>query len=202
MTDVSPIVLASASPRRRRMFEDIGIRFEVRPSGIDEVVLPGEQPAVFARRAAAEKAADVAGKIKREEARSPWIVGADTVVVLDGEILFKPRDEDDSARMLGLLSGRTHTVITGWAVGTHEGPWRVQHAETAVTFHALTEEEIEGYARTGEGRDKAGAYAIQGLGTYLVDRIEGNYFNVVGLPVSHVVRALIELGALEGFPVP
>lgn len=184
------------------MFEDLGVHFEVRPSGIDEVVLPGEEPAVFAKRAAAEKAADVAGKIWREENKRPWIVGADTVVVLDGDILFKPKDKDDAAGMLARLSGRTHTVITGWAAGRNDGPWKVDCAETKVTFHELKGEEIRGYARTGEGLDKAGAYAIQGLGTYLVDRIEGNYFNVVGLPISHVVRALIDLGALGGVFAP
>lgn len=202
MAESEFIVLASASPRRRRMFEDLGVHFVVRPSGIDEVVLPGEEPAVFAKRAAAEKAADVSGKIWREENQRPWIVGADTVVVLDGDILFKPKDEDDAVGMLARLSGRTHTVITGWAAGRHDGPWEIACAETQVTFHELTGEEIRGYARTGEGLDKAGAYAIQGLGTYLVDRIEGNYFNVVGLPISHVVRALKGLGALGGFFAP
>lgn len=193
------IVLASASPRRRRMFEDMGIDFEVVPADIDEAALPDEGPVEFATRAAGEKGLSVATRLKGE-GRTPWIVSADTVVVLDGEILTKPLDPTDAGRMMRKLSGRTHTVVTGWAVGRFTDRWISQHAETRVTFHRLSDAEIEGYVRTGEGMDKAGAYAIQEVGSYLVDRIDGDYFNVVGLPISRVVRALVELGAIERYP--
>ena len=128
------------------------------------------------------------------------MVSADTVVVIDGEVLTKPSGRDEAVRMLGRLSGRTHTVITGWAIGRRGERWDARAEETRVTFHRLTDAEIAGYADTGEGADKAGSYAIQGLGSFLVDRIDGDYFNVVGLPISKVVRGLMERGALrEGF---
>jgi len=104
--------------------------------------------------------------------------------------------------MLRRLSGKTHTVITGWAVGRHQGDWIAQHAETRVSFHELAATEIDAYVATGEGLDKAGSYAIQGVGAYLVDRIDGDYFNVVGLPIARVLRAMIEVGALPGYPLP
>ncbi|MCP4674832.1 MAG: septum formation protein Maf [Deltaproteobacteria bacterium] len=195
------MVLASASPRRRRMLEDAGIPFEVVPADIDEKMRGGESPDEYARRTAGEKGQTVGARL-REQGKTPWIVAADTVVVLDGRVLEKPRDEDEALEMLDRLEGRTHTVITGWTVGRDGGPWIVEHAETRVTFHELTVEQRRGYVATGEGMDKAGAYAIQDLGAFLVDRIDGNYFNVVGLPISHVVRALLEVGALPMFPLP
>jgi septum formation protein len=201
MSANDPIVLASASPRRRAMLADLGIPFEVVPADVVEARRAGESPAAFATRTAREKGEAVAARLS-DAGRTPWIVAADTVVVLGEEVLGKPRDAADARRMLTLLSGATHTVITGWTVGRHGGPWTAEHAATDVTFHTLTGAEVAAYAATGEGLDKAGAYAIQGVGTFLVDRIDGNYFNVVGLPVSHVVRALVAAGALEGFPLP
>ncbi len=147
-----------------------------------------------------EKGEDIRKKLAAAE-ESPWIVSADTIVVLGDEVFFKPKDADDARRMMRRLSSRTHAVITGYAVGRTGTDWLVSHAETNVTFHALTKSQIERYIQTGEGLDKAGAYAVQGLGTFLVERIEGNYFNVVGLPVSLVVRTLIEVGALPDFPL-
>ncbi|MCP4599478.1 MAG: septum formation protein Maf [Proteobacteria bacterium] len=200
MTAYKPIILASASPRRRKMFKDLGLEFEVIPAQIEEQIEPDEKPEAFTRRVAEEKARAVAERLK-PEGRNNWIVGADTVVVLDGEVLQKPKSADQAHTMLSKLSGRTHTVVTGWTLGRNSGPWIVEHAETSVTFHKLNIEQIDGYVVTGEGMDKAGAYAIQGIGTFLVDRIDGNYFNVVGLPISHVVQALIQVGALPTFPV-
>jgi septum formation protein len=201
MSSFADIVLASASLRRRRMFEDLGMQFEVAPADIDEAMNEGEAPGAYALRAAQEKARAVATAFAKG-GRTPWIVGADTIVVLGDAVLTKPGSRAEAARMLGRLSGRAHTVITGWVVGRHGGPWIERTTETRVVFHALSEEQIRGYAETGEGMDKAGAYAIQGLGAFLVERIEGDYFNVVGLPISLVMRALIELGAVRGFLSP
>jgi septum formation protein len=199
-TDIKPIVLASASPRRRALFEELQIPFIQMPSHIDEIRNPGEAPEDFAKRAALEKGEDVQKKLSAT-GESPWIVSADTIVVLGDEVFFKPKDAKDAADMMQRLSGRTHVVVTGFAVGRTGHRWRVSHAETSVTFHALTKSQIDRYVQTGEGLDKAGAYAVQGLGTFLVERIDGNYFNVVGLPVSLVVRTLIEVGALPDFPL-
>ncbi|MCP4196421.1 MAG: septum formation protein Maf [Proteobacteria bacterium] len=201
MNDLQPIILASASPRRRRMFDDLGLPFEVIPADIDEEMKPTESPEAFVRRAAVEKGKAVAARL-RAKGPNRWIVSADTIVVLGERVLCKPTGSVDARRMLSLLSGQTHKVITGWAVGRVEGSWTIKHHETRVTFHQLSQQQIANYVATGEGMDKAGAYAIQGIGTFLVDRIEGSYFNVVGLPISHVVRALIQVGALPTYPMP
>ena len=201
MSGVSPIVLASQSPRRRRLLEGLGILFRVVPADIDETRRRGEAPAAFAARAAEEKGRAVMDRLGRD-GDTPWIVSADTIVVLGDEILLKPRDIAEAERMIRQLSGRRHEVITGWAVGRMGEPWRVEHESTGVWFHDLGEAQIDGYAATGEGMDKAGAYAIQGVGAFLVERVEGCYFNVVGLPVSRVVRALVDAGALPAFPNP
>ncbi len=183
------------------MFEDLGLSFEVIPADIDEKRQPSESPEDFVRRAAEEKGRAVAAQL-RARGQNRWIVSADTVVVLGEKVLCKPIDREDARRMLSMLSGQTHRVITGWAVGQVEGSWRITYNLTWVTFHPLSGQQIENYVATGEGMDKAGAYAIQGMGTFLVDRIEGSYFNVVGLPISHVVRVLIEVGALPTYPIP
>jgi septum formation protein len=200
MNGQAPIVLASRSPRRRRLLEGLGIAFRVIPSEVEEARKSAEAPVPFAKRAALEKGEEVCARLGGQ-GDLPWIVSADTIVVIDGDVLFKPRDEADAGAMMRRLSGRTHTVVTGWALGRSGVTWHVDHAETSVTFHALSEEEIERYVATREGMDKAGAYAIQGIGAFLVDRIEGNYFNVVGLPVSRVARALVRVGALPYFPL-
>lgn len=200
MTNKDKLVLASASPRRMQMFAEIGLDVEVMPADIEERRADDESPEDFARRAAWDKARAVAERLWNSGQRR-WVVGADTIVVLREEVLMKPRDAFEARSMLRKLSGRTHTVITGWVVGRYGGPWMVEHACTDVTFHDLTEEQISAYVATDEGMDKAGAYAIQGIGVFLVDRIDGNYFNVVGLPISYVVRALIEVGALPAFPL-
>ena len=199
MTEPEKIVLASASPRRRRLLEEARIPFEVVPADVDETPLPGETPAELASRAAAEKGMSVAARLAGE-GRRPWILAADTVVVLETEILNKPRDPADAASMLRRLSGRTHTVVTAFVVGRMDDRWYVEHHATRVRFHELSTDAIAAYVATGEGADKAGSYAIQEIGAFLVDRIDGDYFNVVGLPVSRVIRALLAAGAIAAYP--
>jgi septum formation protein len=180
-------VLASASPRRRELLRNAGFDFDVQPSDVIEEVQPGESPEEFVRRAAREKAMHVA-------AYSPpdcLVLGADTVVVIEGEMLGKPSGPQDAVRMLRLLSGRTHWVHTG--ICLVRAPGRIealQHETTLVSFRELGEEEIRTYVASGEPLDKAGAYGVQGLGSKFVTRIAGCYFNVVGLPVSLVYGIL------------
>ena len=183
-----PLVLASASPRRRELLGLIGLSCEVIPADIDESWRNGEAPAPHAERLAREKAAAVAGS--RPGAA---VVGADTIVVLDGAILGKPRDADEAAGMLRLLAGRDHLVHTAVAVGYRE---RVVSAveTTRVRMRALDEATIAAYVATGEPLDKAGAYGIQGYGATIVERIDGDYFTVMGLPLFRLVVLLAEAG--------
>jgi septum formation protein len=176
------LVLASKSPRRQQILRDAGIPFVVRrPGDVPEVRLGNESPEVYVRRLAREKAQAVpvhTGEV---------VLGADTVVVIGGQVLEKPRDQADAMRMLALLSGREHEVITGVCLRT-ETQIIVDAATTRVRFVPLTEDELAAYAASGEPMDKAGGYAIQGLASKFIDRIEGCYFNVVGLPVALVYR--------------
>jgi septum formation protein len=180
-------LLASSSPRRRELLRHAGFDFEVCPSHIVEEIQRGEQPEEFARRAAREKALHVA-------ASSPpgsFVLGADTVVVIEGEVLGKPSDPQDAARMLRLLSGRTHQVHTGIClVRAPDEIEALKHETTLVTFRELDEEEIRSYVESGEPLGKAGAYAVQGLASKFVTRISGCYSNVVGLPVALVYEIL------------
>jgi septum formation protein len=186
------IILASASPRRSELLESAGIRFDVVPGHIDETPFPNEEPVAHVLRLAQEKAREVA---HREAGH--WFVGADTIVLCDGEIMGKPRNEADAERMLRKLSGRAHEVITGYAVyDRKEGRLKSDAVSTRVVFKELTDAEIFAYVTTGCPLDKAGAYAIQGGAAYMVERIEGSYTNVVGLPLCEVVAALKELGAI------
>ena len=181
------LILASASPRRRELLKNAGVDFEVRPSAVVESVGAGESPEDFARRAAREKALDVAAAVPA----GALVLGADTVVVMGNEILGKPTGSEDAARMLQKLSGSTHRVITG--VCLVRAPASIEaeeHETTLVTFRRLDEKEIQDYLATGEPFDKAGAYGIQGFASRFVTRIEGCYFNVVGLPVARVVELL------------
>lgn len=181
------MILASASPRRRELLRRAGIDCEVRRSSIPEVRQPGESGADFALRAAREKALDVAGSA----AAGSLVLGADTVVLVDDEALGKPVDAEDAARMLRLLAGRTHRVTTG--VCLVRAPRTIEALDsstTLVTFRPLDEAEIQEYTGSGEPFDKAGAYGIQGLASRFVTRIEGCYFNVVGLPVPLVYDML------------
>ena len=179
-----PLILASSSPRRRELLAQAGFTFEVRAADIDESRHAGEQPMDYVRRLALEKAQAIA-------ARNPGavVLGADTTVVLEGEVLNKPADRADAERMLRLLSGRTHQVHTGLAVVGGSG--RQSHVETTdVVFRAIAEEELAAYLASGDPMDKAGAYGIQGYAARWIPRIEGDYFNVVGLPLAAVVRLL------------
>lgn len=183
------IVLASASPRRAALLRQIGLEFDVIPSRIEEGVGVGD-PAEVAEALALSKAEDVAGVAGRA-----IVIGADTVVAVGGEILGKPIDCDDARRMLERLSGRVHSVVTGIAVIDAWAPRTVvDHEETRVWFKSLDPEEIDLYVESGEPLDKAGAYGIQGLGSVIVERIEGCYFNVVGLPLPRLSRILRTFG--------
>jgi septum formation protein len=186
------LILASASPRRRELLAQAGYTFHVFPAHIPEHRHPAEAPIEFAKRLALEKAEAIFRDKERDLGDDPdplVVLGADTIVVLGDEVLGKPVDETDAARMLRLLSGRTHEVITGVAVATSSGV-RVTAENTRVTMDPISEEEIREYVASGEPMDKAGAYAIQGLAGRWIPRIEGCYFNVVGLPLATVKKML------------
>ena len=188
------LILASASPRRAKILHDAGISFSVLSSAIDETPYPGETPQQLVQRLADAKAELVAAR-----AAGPAIlVAADTVVVLDGQILGKPRSTDEARRMLELFSGRTHSVVTGVSLIRLPEMDRRQFIETTlVQFAPLSRDEISRYLATEEPYDKAGAYAIQGHAGRYISRIEGCYFNVVGLPLARTIAALQELGWSE-----
>ena len=175
------LVLASKSPRRQQILRDAGIPFIVRASDIPEERRAGESAMDYVRRLAEEKASGVPMN------SAEVVLGADTVVVIDDQVLEKPRDSSDALRMLRLLSGREHEVITGICLRS-DSRKIVGTANTRVRFVALTDDELNAYVASGEPMDKAGAYAIQGLASKFIDRIEGDYFNVVGLPVALVYR--------------
>lgn len=185
------LVLASTSPRRRQLLAMVGASFELESPRVDEPSLWGSAPPEeLVVRLARAKAEEVAARRPQDV-----VVGADTIVVLDGEVLGKPRDRDEARRMLEKLSGRTHRVWTGLAV-VHRAAGREEVAaeRTDVTFRRLEPEEIERYVRLGEGLDKAGAYAVQGVGALFVERLEGCYFNVVGLPLARLAVLLSGFG--------
>lgn len=180
------LILASASPRRRELLQQAGVVFSVVPSNADEDILTGEAPAEYVLRVAAAKAEDVANKHQGH-----WVLGADTIVVVDDKILGKPKDTADGHRMLRLLSGRVHQVMTAFILLDPNGQeYRRQIIATTVTFKPLSDEQIQAYLATGEPFDKAGAYAVQGIGAVLVEKVEGSYANVVGLPIDEVLEVL------------
>jgi septum formation protein len=193
------LILASASPRRQELLRNAGISFTVQPADINETPLVGESPRECAERLAREKALAVFQSNPQQ-----CVLGADTIVVVDDAFLGKPRDAGDAARMLRLLSGRTHAVITGVClVGPLvSGQWSgANQAKTAsettlVTMCEISDDEIRDYVAAGEPMDKAGAYAIQGVASRWIPRIEGDYSNVVGLPVARVYAMLRERGAV------
>ncbi|HJP84720.1 MAG TPA: Maf family protein [Gemmatimonadaceae bacterium] len=187
------VILASGSPRRRQLLELIGIEHDVSPSNIDETLRPRETPRRHAERLAREKAATIA---TREPERIT--IAADTIVVINRKVLGKPRDADDARRMLSMLSGREHTVITAVAVARGR---KIRSAveEVKVKFRRLREEDIDAYIATGEPMDKAGAYGIQGFGATIVECVNGDYFSVMGLPLARLVMLLRDLGVRYHF---
>ena len=188
------LILASASPRRRELLAQAGFTFQVHPAQIPEDPRPNEDPIAYVARLAREKAQTVFAQLaaRPEVASDLAVLGADTTVTLDDQILGKPSDPADAARILRLLSGRTHHVITGVAIVT-AARTEVAAEVTAVRFLTLSDADIAAYIATGEPMDKAGAYAIQGLAARWIPRIEGDYFNVVGLPISLVATLLESL---------
>lgn len=190
------IVLASASPRRRELLRQIGIPFEVLAGEVPEYGRPESNPAELARALAREKAETVAARIV-----DGLVIGADTIVVVDGRVLGKPADPKDAAAMLRTLSGRTHQVITGVAVADRRAGATVavdvEHASTDVSFLPWSDADIDAYVATGEPLDKAGAYAIQGYASVLIEGVRGCYFNVVGLPLALLAQML----RARGLPV-
>ncbi len=193
-----PLVLASASPRRAEILRAVGWPHEVCPANADETARTGEEPVAYVERLARAKAEAVAALYP-----GSLVLGADTVVIADGSILGKPRDEEDARRMLGQLSGKWHEVLTGVALicAGEAARSSVAHERTRVRFAALTEAEIDWYVATGEPADKAGAYAVQGRAALFIEEIAGDYWNVVGLPVR-LVCSLARAGAprLSGTP--
>jgi septum formation protein len=189
----SRLILASASPRRRRLLEQVGLTFEIMESRIEESLLVSGAPKDCVLRIAEAKAGDIA--CVHPEA---WIIGADTAVVIDDRILGKPVGMDQARDMLTRLSGRTHQVHTGYAILCRSRNFlKSAVVTTKVEFKTLSSEEIEWYLHTDEPFDKAGAYAIQGIGTFLVKRINGSYSNVVGLPVCEVIEELTRVGVVH-----
>jgi septum formation protein len=198
------LVLGSASPRRREILERVRIAHAVVPGTADETPLPGEPASAYLSRVVGLKLGSVAAALREHAAltEEATILVADTSVVLNGDILGKPTDASDARRMIALLSARTHEVCTRFAIAVHPsaGEPDIAHAETVTTrvsFRALPEAEIDAYVTRGEGSDKAGGYAIQGLASGFVSRIEGSYTNVVGLPACEVVVALRRLGVVS-----
>lgn len=187
------LILASASPRRQELLRNAGITFRVQPANVNEDLLPNEAPEVYVERLARAKARAVWTTIPTPSDQRPAtvVLGADTTVVVDHHILAKPVDAGDAARMLRLLSGRTHEVMTGVCL-IGKGFEDVRRETTTVTFDPLTQEDIAFYVSHGEPMDKAGAYAIQGIASRWIPRIEGCYFNVVGLPVPLVWKMMKE----------
>ena len=182
------IILASSSPRRQELMSMIGLNFIIETSGEEEVQPHGLAPAAFVKTLALQKAQPVADKYP-----SNCVIGADTIVYLEGDILGKPHTPEAAKAYLSRMQGKSHVVFTGVAV-LKGGRADVRHCETTVTFAPMTEREIDAYVATGEPLDKAGAYGVQGPGGIFVERVEGNYFNVIGLPLPLLYKMLIDAG--------
>jgi len=189
------LILASSSPRRRQLLSVLGIEFEVIPSQADETYLPGETPREHVLRLSCAKAREIGNRFPDR-----WIIGADTIVFIDETILGKPRDESQAHAMLQRLSGREHSVMTGFCLFHGAEQKSINEVvESFVTVKVLSEEEMSWYIKTGEPFDKAGGYAIQGIGMFMVERVRGSYTNVIGLPMCEVVNALENVQAIR-FP--
>ncbi len=213
------LVLASASPRRKELLERIGFAVKIVPAEIEEIMEPEEDPTEFVKRMSRTKVLSVVNRLKgtmappaetqgqqtvgskKREGPDRWVVGADTIVVVDGEIMGKPGSPDEAFDMLQKLSGRDHTVVTGFCIfdllKNKEG---IQAVVSNVRFKRMSRREIEKYLSVGESTDKAGAYGIQGVGSYLIDSIVGSYTNVVGLPLCQLMEMFEEMGAHDILP--
>jgi len=188
---IHKLILASASPRRKALLELAGLVFDIVPGDVDESFRGKETPRNHVRRLSREKAIAVAGRYP-----DAWVLGADTIVLINGEVLGKPRTKDEARAMLRKLSGRTHRVLSGFTIlRKSAGTVFTDVVESRVIFKTLSAEEIEWYAETDEPYDKAGGYAAQGMGVSLIREIRGSYTNVVGLPLCEVVDALRQMGA-------
>jgi septum formation protein len=188
----SRLILASKSPRRYELLKQVGLDFDVVPSSVEEVFIQGEPPEEHVLRLAEAKSLEVGNKFPDR-----WVIAADTIVYIDHSILGKPKNREEAIKMLRLLSGKEHRVLTGFSVHNLEkdkGEW--QAVQTAVKVRKLTRNEMEWYIQTGEPFDKAGGYAIQGIGSFMIESIKGSYTNVVGLPICELIQMLSRLGAL------
>ena len=196
MLSVEPsnrLVLASSSPRRKELLTSLGLTFDIVPSSADETVRKGESAQAMVERLAVEKA-----KIVAQKYPDAWVLGADTTVVIDGKILGKPESEQEAEDMLCTIQGRTQSVLGGLAlVNLSRGVVRVESHESFVDIAPMTIDEIRRYVKSGEPMDKAGSYAVQGIGAYIVDRITGSYTNVVGLNLTATIRLLREFGVVR-----
>jgi septum formation protein len=192
----SPLILASASPRRKRLLKQIGLPFRSMTSHINEDSIKND-PEYLCRILAEQKACQVRSKTKES-----WILGADTLVVIDNKVLGKPEGDEQATHMLRLLSGKEHRVITGFCILNPSGAVsRSESVTTLVRIKRLSEQEMKAYILTGEPYGKAGGYAIQGIGSFMVEAISGSYTNVVGLPLCALIKALFSAGALKNFPI-
>jgi nucleoside triphosphate pyrophosphatase len=191
------VVLASSSPRRAEILASLGIPFVVDPADVDETVRPGESGEDAASRLAAAKASAVVSRRAGD-----WVLAADTLVLLDGEILGKPRDDAEAADMLGKLASREHRVVTAVRLRRGDDPGREIIELSGVRISPLSPEEIRWYVATGEPRDKAGAYAVQGLGARFIEAVHGSYTNVMGLPARAVYSLLRDSGETTGLALP
>ncbi|MBU2498310.1 MAG: septum formation protein Maf [Proteobacteria bacterium] len=192
----NPLILASSSPRRKTLLEQIGLPFRILPSHVEEEGLTGES-SMITKLFAEKKARTV-----HRQSPNAWVLGADTIVVLGASRLGKPADREEARSMLLRLSGKEHEVVTGFSLLDPSGKnVHTQAVSTRVGMKALTEEEIRSYIATGEPFGKAGGYAVQGIGAFMVESISGSYTNVVGLPVCALVKALRAVGALRNFPL-
>ena len=193
---ISRLILASKSPRRSELLRQIGLEFEVAPSGVEEDFVEGEVPQEHVIRLAQAKARDVASKCPGR-----WVIAADTIVCIGESILGKPKNREEAMQMLRRLSGQEHWVLTGFAVcNLAKGKADKEAVQTAVKMKNLTPAEMDWYVQTGEPFDKAGGYAIQGIGSFMIESIRGSYTNVVGLPLCELIQMLNRLGAVTIHP--
>jgi septum formation protein len=199
MESTLPLILASGSPRRRDLLAQSGVRFEIRPANVPEEARPGETPVEQAERLARAKALAVARRVGRSPRR--MVLGADTIVVIDGAVLGKPEDPEHAVALLTRLVGRRHRVVTAVALAASD-TLEIRHTavESVVTMRAAGEEELRAYVATGEPLDKAGAYAAQGEGRRFIERIDGSESNVIGLPMEETLALLRGAGANGGAP--